>query len=212
MSNLFNPAHKVASRLEGTMWKWNDWKVGAQFGGTYLGNHTWTSKDGKEVVAYDFADCTINGEKKPENEVHTFNQSYILDEIMESVKPGQRMGIEYAGQAPPKNGKQGVRLFTPYIDPNNVDADYRRFLGGKPLDQKEKFLGTDAEETAPTEDTASQAQPFHSMKDIMAIAAGKLGVTDEAGAKVAIKAITGLDVTDANVEAIMTKLKTQFGA
>lgn len=217
--NLFDPANKVASRIEGKIYRWNEWKEGAQFGGTYLGSHTWTSKEGKEVVAFDFADTTIDGVKNPEDEIHSFNQSYILMEIMEGVEPGQRIGIEYTGQAKPNGKKQGVRLFTPYIDPSNIDENYTRFLKGRPVEEKkEKFLGTEGTETAPEEEApakeakADDEPPFYTIKDIMEIAAGKLGVSDEAGAKVAVKAITGLEVAEPNYNAIMEKLKEQFGA
>lgn len=213
MSDLFNKKHKVASRLEGIIWKWNDWKVGAQFGGTYIGSHVWTSQDGKDVTAYDFADCTIDGVKMPEMEIHTFNQSYILDEIMEKYNPGQRMGIEYAGQAPPKGKKQGVRLFTPYVDPTNIDENYTRFLGGNAPVTK-KFDAAEAEETAPEEPAAAAATepPFITTKDVLSFAAGKLGVSDEAGAKAVIKTITGLDLMDTNADAVMAVLKVKVGA
>lgn len=246
----FDQSKQVASRIEGNIWKWNDWTLGAAFAGTYLGSHVWTNDSGAEVTAFDFANVTLgqrnpNGtfteDKKPENEIWTFNQTAVLANMLAEIAPGQRIGFEFIGKGPRKGTKDGARLFNKFLDVNDVDQNWQRFLKNSPqvseetVDVATAFGGTtvppnpfpQAAVTTPPNPTNQvppppfgQASvpdvPFHSAAEyhslIMNIAANKLGSANEEAAKVAVKAITSLTYEEKNYASIYDRLVKVLGA
>jgi hypothetical protein len=109
-------------------------------------------------------------------------------------------------------------VFTPFVDPSNIDTEYTRFLTASVASQPvgatpvaaapaaAPFLGAQPVAAAPA------AEPFATKGEILAILAGKLGVATEEGAGPTIKGLTQLDFVEANYSAIKQKLVAQFGA
>jgi len=218
---IFDEKNKRETMNGGVIYKFDNYRVGARFAGTYLGFHTWMASDlnnpgqQKEVIAHDFVNCEIDGVKMEVGAKYTINGTAGLNGIMEEVQPGQIIGLEYAGLGQKKPGRNAPHIFTPYIDPTMTDPNWKQYVdAGSPVagsgspQPTEKFFGSAA--------PAVDAPPFASNPQdpytaIMDIAKGKLGAKDENDAKLKVMEATQLPFLAGNHVQILAALKTKFG-
>lgn len=207
----------------GEIYKFSNYTIGARFAGTYLGFHTWMAPDmnnpgqQKEVIAHDFANCTIDGVKRQEEEKFTINGTAALNSIMENVLPGQIVGLEYAGLGQKKAGRNAPHVFIPYVDAAMVDPNWQRFVDGSTTTASAPAGQTPTAsffKQAPPTPTANE--PFISgqqdpYRAIMDIARAKLGAVDENDAKLKVMTETQLPFLASNHAAILAALKAKVG-
>ena len=223
MADIFDAKNKKSTMNGGEIYKFRAYTVGARFAGTYLGFHTWMAPDmnnpgqQKEVIAHDFANCTIDGVKRQEEEKFTINGTAALNSIMENVVPGQIVGLEYAGLGQKKPGRNAPHVFIPYVDAAMVDPNWQRLVdSSSPAAPATAGQAPTASFFNAAPPAAAADEPFPSgvqdpYRAIMDIAKAKLGAVDENDAKLKVMEATQLPFLAQNHAAILVALKAKVG-